>query len=216
MNILQKSPDETTYKYARRRYNENLEAGKHEVTQQDMAKILNVDKSIISKLESGKKPATLENVLEYHKKFDVSMEFLVENLPSVNYENIRVSSDLGITDDVADTMVMLKQASSDDMNLTAVLNAFIGNKEATYNLMNTILMYLYSEYTNHDRPSQIYDTLMTTTIIQYLNQFVKPQLSQVLKAKERCDEKRSGQEEHSIDEYNNIQNMIADCYKEEK
>ena len=206
--------NENHFKAARRMYNENCENKSEEITQLDLAKLLNKDKANISKLESGKlKTITLEQVMLYHEKFNVSMEYLVyDSIQAMFPENTRISSDLGITDSVADTMIMLKNMSNAESDYTAILNAFIGNKEATFNFINSILTYLYCDFSDNKKNSSVYDALITTTVINYINQYIKPQLQPMLEAKHKIVENQSDITP-TTNNFNIIQNMIEECYQ---
>ena len=117
----------------------------------------------------------------------------------------------------ADTMVLLKDMSTDDANYSAVLNAFIGNGEFTQKFISTILFYLYADYIDTENNSAVYDALMTTTIIKYIIEHVKPQLKTVLETKKICMEKNEDHNIYTIDDFNTVQQMIDDCYaKKEK
>lgn len=206
---------ENHFKAARRVYNENQEYKSEEITQSDLAKIIHRDKGNISKLEAGKlKTITLEQVMLYHEKFGVSMEYLVyDTINAMFPENIRVSSDLGVTDSVADTMVMLKNMSSDENDYTAVLNAFLGNKEATFNFINSILTYLYCDFSDNKKNSSVYDALITTTVINYINQYIKPQLQPMLEAKHKIIENQADITP-TTEDFDIIQQMVESCYND--
>lgn len=210
----QNEDNENRFKKARRIYNEAKEHKSDEITLQKLADLTHMDKGTYSKLESGKINPTLEHVKLYHEKFGVTMEYLAyESIHAMFPENVRVSSDLGVTDAVADTMVILKNMSTDEANYTAVLNAFIGNKDATFNFINSILTYLYCDFIDNKKNSSVYDALMTTTVINYINQYIKPQLQPVLETRhkiiERNAEIKSSQEDSDI-----IQKMVESCYDE--
>ena len=203
--------EENPFKEARRLYNEKQEYKIDEISQQKIAKLINKDKSIISKLEKGTINPSIEQLKIYHELFGASMEFLLGESASMSPENVRVGTDLGITDAVADTMVMLKNDSNTEFDYTSVLNAFIGNGDATKDFLNTILTYLYMNQITNKKNSSIYDTLMTTTVINYINQYVKPQLNAVLNAKYHNEEMRSDIA-YTDKDYDTIQKMVESCY----
>ena len=208
--------EENRFKEVRRLYNEEQEYKKDEITLQNLADILVMDKSNFSKLEAGKKAPTLEDVKLYHEKFGVSMEYLIGESVAMKYEDVRVGTDLGVTDAVADTMVLLKDMSTDDANYSAVLNAFIGNGEATQAFITTMLSYLFADYISGGENSSIHDALMTTTMIKYINQYVKPQLTSILETKRANMEENYNSNDYnkkiSIDELKHLQEMVASCY----
>ena len=208
--------EENRFKKVRRIYNEEQEYKKDEITMQNLADMLVMDKSNFSKLEAGKKAPTLEDVKLYHEKFGVSMEYLIGESVAMKYEDVRVGANLGVTDAVADTMVLLKDMSTDDANYSAVLNAFIGNGEATQAFITTMLSYLFADYISGGENSSIHDALMTTTMIKYINQYVKPQLTSILETKRANMEENYNSNDYnkkiSIDELKHLQEMVASCY----
>ena len=208
--------EENRFKEVRRLYNEEQEYKKDEITMQNLADMLVMDKSNFSKLEAGQKAPTLEDVKLYHEKFGVSMEYLIGESVAMKYEDVRVGANLGVTDAVADTMVLLKDMSTDDANYSAVLNAFIGNGEATQAFITTMLSYLFADYISGGENSSIHDALMTTTMIKYINQYVKPQLTSILETKRANMEENYNSNDYnkkiSIDELKHLQEMVASCY----
>lgn len=202
---------ETRFKEVRLLYNDKQKDPKDEITLKKLKEISNKDDSVFSRLESGQIQPTLEHVKLYHEQFGVTMEYLANVSNSKTFKNMKVGSNLGVTDKAANTMATLKKLSSPENDYTAVLNAFIGNGKATYNFLNTILTYLYLDYENseNNNSSSVYETLMTSTIINYINNYVKPQLTPVLKTKHKIEEEKSGIDN---DDYEQVQKLISSCY----
>ena len=67
---------------------------KNHLTQEELGRLLNVQKSAISKYETGKIPLTDETILQMAKIFDVSTDYLLglDNLPKRSYWETRLSS----------------------------------------------------------------------------------------------------------------------------
>ena len=143
-------------------------------------------RSHISKLESGKTNPTLEDYIYYHGKFRVTIEYLLGETNSKKPKNMRVGKDLGVTDAVADTMTDIRKASSKECDYSAVLNAFIGNGENTFSFISEIFACLVSEHVNGRNATN--DALMISNILNYLEKYVKPQLTEVLERRRQYEE----------------------------
>jgi transcriptional regulator with XRE-family HTH domain len=163
----------------REEYNISLQNKKDEIHQEDIAKMVGLKKSDISKLENGHRKPTYKDLLTYSKLFHVSLDYILDNtVKAKKPQNATISRQLGITDAVADTMKSIRDVSSKEYDYSAVLNAFIGNGENTFNFINEIFTYLLSEHVN-GRNATI-DALMISNILNYLEKYVKPQLTEVL------------------------------------
>lgn len=171
----------TRYGKLREEYNER---NNKTLSQNDLAKKFHTSKSSISRIENGITTPSPDILKEYSKFFDVSIEYLTDFSSAKKPENSIVGHELGITDDVVETLKFIKTLSTEGNNYTAVLNAFINNKEQTYNFISTILLYLAAEYENIDANNQhiqTNDALLISNIASYIQNFVKPQLEPVLK-----------------------------------
>ena len=76
-------------------------------------------------------------------------------------------------------MVYIKNLSSDGCDYSTILNAFIGNGVSTWMFIDQIFSFLLSDYTN-DKKNPTTDALMISNIMNYLENYVKPQLTDVL------------------------------------
>lgn len=153
------------------------------ITQTAMATKTKVNKSTISRIEKGQLTPSLEIVIAYHETFNVSMEYLIGESTSKQPENMKVGKDLGINDTAANTMKMIKSMSTPAYDYSAVLNAFIGNNENTFNLMTTLLSYFSTQYINKEQQnsnSHTMDALILSNLMTYIDHFVKPQLESVI------------------------------------
>ena len=99
---------------------------------------------------------------------------------------MRVGKDLGVTDAVADTMKDIRDASSKEYDYSAVLNAVIGNGENTFSFISEIFACLLNEHVNGRNATN--DALMISNILNYLEKYVKPQLTEVLERRRQYEE----------------------------
>lgn len=171
----------------REEYNISLPDKKAEIRQEDIAKMVGLKKSDISKLENGHRKPTDKDLLTYSKLFHVSLDYILDDTVKAKQpKNATISRQLGITDAVADTMKDINSLSSEECDYSAVLNAFIGNGENTFEFINQIFSYLLSEHKNGN--SSTMDALMINTIMTYIDHFVRPQLKDVMNRRQSYEE----------------------------
>ncbi len=156
------------------------------MTQTALADEMHKDRSHVCKLESKDPKPTIEDYVFYHRKFNVTIEYLLGLTNAKKPKNLRVGADLGVTDAVADTMTAIRSASSEEYNYSAVLNAFIGNGKNTFNFISEIFACLLSEHVNGRNATN--DALMISNILNYLEKYVKPQLTEVLERRRQYEE----------------------------
>lgn len=174
-------------KEIRDKYNELLPDTKDDIRQEDIAKMVGLKKSDISKLENGKRKPTDIDLLTYSKLFNVSLDYILDDTVKAKQpKNATISRKLGITDAVADTMKDIRDASSKEYDYSAVLNAFIGNGENTFSFISEIFACLLSEHVNGRNATN--DALMISNILNYLEKYVKPQLTEVLERRRQYEE----------------------------
>ena len=177
------------FKQLRLEYNQKVSPDIDELSQTDLANEMGLVRSHISKLESGKTNPTLDDYIYYHDKFGVTIEYLLGETMAKKPKNLRVGADLGVTDAVADTMTDIRRASSKEYDYSAVLNAFIGNGVNTFNFISEIFSCLLSEHINGRNATN--DALMISNILNYLEKYVKPQLTAVLERRKQYEEQLS-------------------------
>lgn len=187
-------------KEIRDNYNDSLPDKADGITQQMIAEELKTSKDIISKLESGRRKPTPEELFYYSRKFKVSVEYILDDtLKAKQPKNATISRDLGITDMVISTMKSVNNISNttqtDEYN--KILHAFIGNGQTTITFLQQMLNYLNRQYQfehfildNSDDPNEAIkkvatntatiDALMISNIMAYINNVIKPQLNDVL------------------------------------
>lgn len=182
-----KTTGDNVFKRLRVEYNHSVDVSKNELTQVAIAKEMGVTRSKISHLESGDYRPTLDDYIYYHNKFGVTIEYLLGETASKKLSNINAGRDLGITDAAADTLRIIKNRSIKDDNLSAVVSAFLGNREATMCFFDQIFSYLLSEHVNGKNPTV--DALMISEIVNYIEFYVRPALTEVLERKKHYDEK---------------------------
>lgn len=171
----------------REEYNESLSDKKDEIRQDDIAKIVGLGKSNISKLENETRKPTVDDLLTYSKVCHVSLDYIMDDsVKAKQPKNATISRQLGITDAVADTMKAIRAASSKEYDYSAVLNAFIGNGENTFSFISEIFACLLSEHVNGRNATN--DALMISNILNYLEKYVKPQLTEVLERRRQYEE----------------------------
>ncbi len=181
-----KNSKKNVFKELREDYNKTLTMNGKEMTQTAIAKEMRQDRSHVSKLENGEIQPTLNDYIFYHNKFSVTIEYLLGETTAKEMKNMRLGADLGITDAVAETMFELKRISGEDGNWSAVLNAFIGNGMNTITFINHIYSFLYNEYRYGESAES--GALMISNIMNYLNKYVKPQLTGVFELAKQYDE----------------------------
>ena len=171
----------------REEYNISLPDKKDEIRQDDIAKMVGLGKSNISKLENETRKPTAEDLLAYSKLCHVSLDYILDDkVKAKQPKNATISRQLGITDAVADTMRNIRDASSKEYDYSAVLNAFIGNGENTFSFISEIFSCLLSEHVNGRNATN--DALMISNILNYLEKYVKPQLTEVLERRRQYEE----------------------------
>ena len=171
----------------REEYNISLQNKKDEIRQEDIAKMVGLNKSDISKLENGHRKPTYKDLLTYSKLFHVSLDYILDDtVKAKKPQNATISRQLGITDAVAETMKKINKHSSKEYDYSAVLNAFIGNGEYTFDFISQIFTYLLSEHKNGN--STTMDALMIHTIMTYIDNFVRPQLKDVMNRRQSYEE----------------------------
>lgn len=172
---------DTIFKRLREEYNRNIkDMNERDLTPTAIAREMHLNRSHVTRLESGERPPTLQDYLYYHKKFNVTLEYLLGETKCKMLDNLRVGAEYGINDAVANTMLLIHNESSygETHNLEAVLHAFIGNGLGTRNLMNRILYYLTEGHVSE--ASSENDALIITNLMAYINSFVKPQLQNLI------------------------------------
>lgn len=160
-------------------YNTSRKDDSEEIDQEFIAKQLKISTSTVSRYENKNTNPSPEAIVLYSKLFDVSLDYiLIDDVKAKTAINARVSEELGINDDVANTLADIHELSKEEYDLTAVLHAFIGNRENTVYLMGIILNYLAKEelYNN----SSENDALILSSLLRYINLHVKPQLKDVV------------------------------------
>lgn len=171
----------------REEYNISLPDKKDEIHQDDIAKIVGLRKSDISKLENETRKPTTTDLLTYSKLCHVSLDYILDDkVKAKQPKNATISRQLGITDAVADTMKNIRDASSKECDYSAVLNAFIGNGENTFSFISEIFSFLLSEHA-YGRNATI-DALMISNIMNYIERYVRPQLTNVLECRKQYEE----------------------------
>lgn len=166
----------------RENYNIQLPDKSEEITQDMIADKFGITKSTISRFENGETNVHAPELLYYSRLLGVSIEYLLDdNLKAKQPKNMRVGTDLGVTDAVADTMSLVNDISKSSkyiIDLTAVLHAFIGNGENTVALLQTIFHYLAAEQQLGTNTNN--DALIISNLMRYIDVVVKPQLQEVL------------------------------------
>ncbi len=166
------------FKQLRLEHNHKIGMDEKELTQTDLAGEFDCARFHINKLEKGTINPSIHDYIYYHNKFNVTIEYLLGETSAKLPENLRVGKDLGINDNVANTLADIHELSKEEYDLTAVLHAFIGNGENTVSLMGIILDYLAKEQLYNNSSEN--DALILSSLLRYINLHVKPQLKDVV------------------------------------
>ena len=87
----------------------------------DLAKELGIAAPKISKLENGKRKASLSELQAYHNYFNVPYEYLLGESKSRHYENMVVSDEIGLSSESIETIKKIKE----NPTYRRILNIFI-------------------------------------------------------------------------------------------
>jgi len=178
-----------------------------------IAKKAHCNKSTISRCESGTGPLTVDIAKAYADALGVSLEYVCGYSDAKFPANANVSHRLGITDNVASTMKKLQAISTPENNYTAVLNAFIGNGEDTLIFINTILMHMFTEYLSEEK-NPLFDTIVVTSIIRYLNDIVKPNLKPIFEDMKAIQENKADNMTYTSEDITAMEQMLSECYED--
>lgn len=174
-------------KRIREEYNDSCDDKKDFIRQKHIANESKIKTSDVCKLEGGTRNPTPDDLLAYSRLCHVSLDYIIiDEVKAKNRKNARVSEQLGVTDAVADTMKDIREKSSEEIDYSAVLNAFIGNGENTFDFINSIFAFLLNEHINGKNPTM--DALMISNIMNYLEKYIKPQLTDVLERRRQYEE----------------------------
>lgn len=161
------------------------------MTQQELADRLGISKATVSRYESGEKQPRTETLKKYSEIFNVPMDYLTETQPTVKMKNTATMKSLGIKGDAVNTLRKIKEISTDEFNLSAIVNAFFSNEEYAICFFHSILNYLQAEYSNQQSgciDTKIQHDSLIRMFEDYINCVVAPQVQITIKKNHKMKE----------------------------
>lgn len=173
----------TPFAKVREDYNSGRDNKSERISQEKLAKMLNTNKSTISRIERGYTQPSPDILQGYSQIFNVSVDFLVGNTtPNKSNLNTKAYRELGLSDDAVETIRMITESSSGSLDISALLNAFLGGKENTVLFLQNLFNYLKND------DSDMNTQLLLQELKVYLHNVIRPQVQTALKKSERMDD----------------------------
>jgi len=161
-------------------YNQDRDANDR-ITLEALARKYNFSVSTLSRAEHGAEP--IGSILKaYSETFGVTVEYLLGMDESKGMRETTIIRELGLTDTSATTLKEMVAVSAKENDLSAVANAFLGNREATVGFFQGLLSYL-----KNDDKGMLSDILFLS-LKEYIEMAVKPKLRMVIEASQKEDE----------------------------
>ena len=132
-------------------------------------------------MEHGADPS-ISILKAYSETFNVSLAYLLDVDESEDMKASSVIKELGLSDTSVTTLKEILSLSSKGYDLTAVVNAFLGNREFTVGFFQTLLTYLEND--NNDMASSI----LFSSLKEYIEMVVKLKLRTVLEERKKMGE----------------------------
>lgn len=192
------------------------------MTQQELADRLGISKATVSRYESGEKQPRAETLKKYSEIFNVPMDYLTETQPTVKMKNTATMKALGIKGDAVNTLRKIRDISTDEFNLSAVVNAFLSNEEYAVCFFQNILNYLQTEYSNQQsghNDNRIQHDLLIRMFEDYINHVVAPQVQTAIKKNDKTKEAIAdimATPEHECSNVNDHIKYLEDFYNSDK
>ena len=161
-------------------HNQDKDSGEW-IRLEDLAKKYNVSISSLSRVEHGADPS-ISILKAYSETFNVSLAYLLDVDESEDMKASSVIKELGLSDTSVTTLKEILSLSSKGYDLTAVVNAFLGNREFTVGFFQTLLTYLEND--NNDMASSI----LFSSLKEYIEMVVKLKLRTVLEERKKMGE----------------------------
>lgn len=161
------------------------------MTQQELGDRLGVSKATVSRYESGKEQPRTETLIKYSEIFNVPMDYLTETQTTIKMKNTATMKSLGIRGDAINTLRKIRDISTDEYNLSAIVNAFLSNEEHAICFFQSILNHLQAEYSNQQSGrdgNRIQHDLLLKAFEDYINCVVAPQVQTAIKKKNKMEE----------------------------
>lgn len=162
-------------------YNQDRDANEG-ITLEALAKKANTTASTLSRVETGKTGPSVDVLKVYSETFGVTAGYLLGISENEDMKINAVVRELGLTDTTATTLKEILASSSKESDLSAAVNAFLGNGESTVIFFLNLFNYL-----KNDGDSRVNDILFTF-LEDYIKKVVKPQLKSVLEKSQAMDE----------------------------
>lgn len=122
---------------------EELNTIEKDCTQDDLSKLIHIQKPQISGLENGKKLPSINELQAYSRFFNAPMEYLLGISNSRYYDNMLTIKDLGLSDEVVNALKLWIKESP-KCNIISVLNQ-IFKIGYGYSFFNALSHYFYGE-----------------------------------------------------------------------
>jgi len=132
--------------------------GEREVSQDDLAKALNVSREVVAKWENGSRDLKTQYSVALADYFGVTCD---ELLRGIKPENIKINKELGLSNDSIEALKALNTESRNllDERVVSTINLLIENEDE-YNVIRKIALYL----TKLSQPIHAIDILRTSSL----------------------------------------------------
>lgn len=171
----------TRFGQVRELYNQDRDANEG-ITLETLAEKYHISASTLSRIETGKQEPNVSVLKAYSETFGVTLEYLLGMNESADMKATTIIRGLGLTDTSAITLREMVDLSSKENDLSAVANAFLGNREATVGFFQGLLYYLKND--DNDMLSDIF----FRSLKKYIESAVKPKLRMVIEKSLKEDE----------------------------
>lgn len=170
----------TRFGQVRELYNQDRNANEG-ITLEALYEKSGISVSTLSKVENGKTSPSVDVLKAYSETFGVTLGYLLGINESEDMKATAVVRELGLTDTTATTLKEILALSSPENDLSAVVDAFLGNGELTLGFFQDLLAYLKNDNNG------IVGDILFASLKDYIEKVVKPHLRTVLEKSEKMD-----------------------------
>lgn len=163
-------------------HNQGRKVDEEWITLEALAEKYHISAATLSRAETGKSEPSVSVLKAYSEEFSVTLEYLLGISENEDMKTTAVVRELGLTDTTATTLKKILVSSSKESDLSAAVNAFLGNGEYTEVFFLNLLNYL-----KNDDDRRLSNNLFLF-LEDYIKEVVKPQLKSVLEKSQATDE----------------------------
>lgn len=162
-------------------YNQDRDANEG-ITLEALAEKAHTTPSTLSRVENGITGPSVNVLKVYSETFGVTAGYLLGISENEDMKINAVVRELGLTNTTAATLKEILASSSKESDLSAAVNAFLGNGESTVGFFLDLLNYL-----KNDDDSRL-SVILFSFLEDYIKKVVKPQLKTALEKNQKMDE----------------------------